>query len=680
MTARTVKTILFKELLDTFRDKRMLVAMIGVPIVLYPALFVLATQAALVQQSRTEEQTSRVALRGPGTDLIATWLGDAGRFDLAIDASADALASGDLDAIVEISSDIAQTLAGGGRAELTIRYDTAEARSREAKDRLREVFEKSYDQIVAGRVRDAGLSETFADPLVVKEENVAPPSKSTGSILGTILPLIMVVMLGVGAFYPAVDLTAGEKERGTFETLLSTPATKMDIVTGKFLAVFSLSMLTGALNLASMLATLWFQLAQVFEANAVNALGSVVIEIPPAAALTLLAILVPLAFFISALMMTVALLARSFREAQSYVTPFFLAIVLPAGAASMPSMELDRATQFIPITNVALLFRDLLIGKSSGEMAFFVFVSTAVYALLALLVAAWMFQREDVVLSQESFAPITFDRRSIAPSRVPAPGIALGIFGSVMLLIFYGGTALQTWRLHEGLVLTQFGLILAPILLALVYGKVKLSTALNLRAPSPAAFAGSILIAFGWVVLSIQLGAWLARAFNMPEELEILSRQLFDVSHLPGGIWTLLAIVALSPAICEEALFRGVLLSSLRDRLPTWATIGIIGLLFGLFHLSIYKIVPTALTGAVFAYLVVRSGSILCSAFAHLALNGLAILIETGNMPKGLMTRLKDMSIEQNGLPLSWVVAAALVFAAGAAIMEFDARSRNKIS
>ncbi len=116
MTARTVKTILFKELLDTFRDKRMLVAMNGVPILLYPLLFVLATQAALVQQSRTEEQISRVAVLGPGADDITKWLRDAGRSEVAGDPTGDGLKTGALDAIVEAKSDVAKTLSEGGRA------------------------------------------------------------------------------------------------------------------------------------------------------------------------------------------------------------------------------------------------------------------------------------------------------------------------------------------------------------------------------------------------------------------------------------------------------------------------------------------------------------------------------------------------------------------------------------
>lgn len=677
MTWRMVRTILFKELLDTFRDKRTLIAMIAVPIVLYPLIFIVATQAALVQQSRMEELVSRVALRGPGAETVAAWFTDNKHFE-RVDAPEDdsGLNNGTLDAIVDAPGDVAATLEAGGRAELVVRYDTAEPRSREARGRLMDFFGETRDRLVAERVARAGLAETFTKPLTVTEENVAPPAKSTGSILGTVLPLIMVVMLGVGAFYPAVDLTAGEKERGTFETLLSTPATKLEIVTGKFLAVFSLSILTGALNLASMLATLWFQLIQVFDANPDRQLGQATIEIPPEAALMILAILIPLAFFISAVMMTVALLARSFREAQNYVSPFFIAIVLPAGVVAVPSVELDNVTQFIPITNVALLFRDLLVGKSSLELAFVVFISTAVYALLALLVAAWMFQREDVVLAQEGVMPISFDRQSVTPSAVPSPGFAFGIFAIVMLLIFYAGSALQGWRIHEGVALTQYLLILSPILLALWYAKVNWKTALNLRAPSASAVGGSVLVGVGWVVLSIQIGVYLQRLMKTPAELEIFARKLFDIGGLPGGVWTLLAIVAISPAICEEALFRGVILSSLKEKLPTWAVIGVVGVLFGLFHLSVYKVIPTGLSGMVFTYLVIRSGSIVCSAIAHALLNGLAILLETGNMPDAITSRLEGLDIENTGLPQSWVIAGGVLFLAGIALMEYDARRR----
>ncbi len=678
MNARIVRTIFFKELLDTFRDKRTLIAMVGVPILLYPLLFILGTQLTIVQQSRMDELASRVAVTGAGADTAAGWFdGAEGVETVESAAPMDALTAGDVDAVVDAPENVAGTLSGDGTAEIVLHFDNAEARSRAARDRVSDVLGDLRRKLVAERIARAGLAPTFAQPIDIESKNVAPATKSTGSLLGTVLPLIMVVMLGVGAFYPAVDLTAGEKERGTFETLLSTPVSKLEIVTGKFLTVFTLSAVTGALNLASMIATVVFQLSQFFASAESESTFIPSIEIPPATALIILGVLVPLAFFIAALMMTVALLARSFREAQNYVSPFFMAIVLPAGAPSVPGIELDRVTQFIPIANVSLLFRELLMGDVRPDMAFFVFVSTATYALLALLLAAWMFQREDVVLSQESVAPITWDRRSLAPSDAPTPGIALAIFGAVMLLIFYAGTALQGWRLHAGLALTQYGVILLPVLFALWFGKVNLRTALNLRVPSIPALAGTLVLAAAWTLLSIEFSLMQSRILPPPPEMEDISKRLFDLSALPGGLFTLLAIIAVSPAICEESLFRGVLLSGLRRRLPAWVTVLAVGLLFGAFHLSIYRFVPTALSGILFTYLALRTGSIVTSALAHFTLNALAILVETQSLPEPIVAPLHAIDPVSGHVPAAWLAGAAAVFVVGIAIVEFSARRRS---
>ncbi len=177
-----------------------------------------------------------------------------------------------------------------------------------------------------------------------------------------ILPLIMVLMIAVGAFYPAVDLTAGEKERGTFETLLSTPTSKIEIVAGKFLTVFALAMTTGILNLASMAATFILLASQIQPL-----LGGQInfeVHLPFQAFFIILFVMVPLAFFISAVMMSVAVMTRSFKEAQNYVTPVFMAIMLPGVFAGMPGAELTAANQFIPIYNVVLLFKDLMTGEA----------------------------------------------------------------------------------------------------------------------------------------------------------------------------------------------------------------------------------------------------------------------------------------------------------------------------
>ena len=681
MNARIVRTIFFKEMLDTFRDRRTLIAMIGVPVVLYPVLFILATQATILQQSRMDETRAKVAVAGEDTSQIVAWL--EAQEDIEVTESEEPIAdlhAGKLDAVVTAPDGFSETLAAGGTAEVEIAYDAAEVVSRGASRRVEDAFVKARDSLIAGRLESQGLVETFAKPLKLNFEDVAPPSKSTGSILGTFLPLLMVVMLGVGAFYPAVDLTAGEKERGTFETLLSTPTSKLEIVFGKFFAVFTLSMLTGLLNLASMIATLLFQLGQIMNAVEDSKFALDITDIPPQTFLAILLVLIPLSLFISAMMMTVALLARSFKEAQNYVTPFFMLLIIPASIVAIPGTELTRGTQFIPVGNVSLLFRELMMGTASLEAVFIVFLTTTVYALMALVVATWIFQREEVILSEEGGVPLTFNRDRIEACEAPSLGMSLGIFAFVMLLIFYPATYAQTRHLHLGLFLTQFGFILAPILLALWYVKANLKSTLNLRPVRWGAALGTLLMAPAWVVISVQLGVYHNKVLPMPPEFIELAEELFAVTELPGGVWSLLFIVAVSPAICEEVLFRGVLLSGFRQRLPKWATILAVGVLFGFFHLSVYKLVPTGLSGVFFTYLVVRSGSIYLSVFAHFVLNGLSILYETGHFPASVMAYLESASIEESGLPL-WVVGAALaVFIAGVLLLETTGRARGPAS
>lgn len=675
MNARVIRTIFFKELLDTFRDRRTIIAMVGVPVLLYPALFLLAAQVTLIQRSKMDETISRIGVTGEDASRIEEWLGDHSKLELIeFDDPEGALASGELDAVVRAEGGVDAVLAADGTVTIEVAYDAAEPSSREASNRVEDVLLKVRAALLEERVAAEGLAESFAKPLSLKWENVAPPSKSAGSILGSILPVIMVIMLGVGAFYPAVDLTAGEKERGTFETLLSTPTSKLEIVFGKFLAVFTLSLFTGLLNLASMIAVLVFQLTQILAASEQSNFNLDLSAIPPGTIFVILLILIPLALFISAMMMTVALLARSFKEAQNYVTPFFLAIILPASIVAIPGTELSAATQFLPVGNVSLLFRDLMMGKAGLEMIFVVFLSTAVYALMALVVATWIFQREEVILSEESGIPITLRRSTIEPRDTPTLGTSLGIFAVIMVFIFYAGSYVQTRNLHSGLVITQFGLILAPILFALWYMKADFVQSLNLRRPNLGAIAATLLMAPAWVVISIQAGVYHNKVLPAPPELLEVAEKLFDIETVPGGVWGLLFIVALSPAICEEALFRGVIVAGFRKRLPQWAVILGVGILFGLFHLSIYRLVPTALTGIFFTYLAVRTGSIFLPVAAHFVLNGLSILIETGNVPGFVIEFLENGNIDEAGLPLWLIAGAAGIFAAGLIVLEITRR------
>jgi sodium transport system permease protein len=679
MNFTIVKTIFFKEMLDTFRDKRTILAMIGVPIVLYPVVFLVAAQIAIVQQTKIDETISTVAISGAAPDAMLQAFADAELVDVveSEDPESD-LANRDLDVHLVLPDGIQTTLDENLSAELILQFDATEGRSREASDRVDAILNDYHEQVLQLRLNDEQLEMDFVHPIKVEFTNVAPPAKSTGSILGMALPMLLVVMLGVGAFYPAVDLTAGEKERGTFETLLSTPTSKLEIIFGKFLTVFTLSILTGFLNLASMLATLMFQMSQIAAQGDNLAFDVNLLKLPPQSIFSIVLILIPLAFFIAAVMMTVSIMARSFKEAQNYVSPVFIGLVVPATIVAIPNVELNQTTQFIPVANVALLFRDLMMGTASLEMVFVVFMCTAIYALLSLVFATWMFQREEVILSDQGGIPLTFHRKQIRPTKEPTAGIAMGIFAFVMILIFYVASYAQARDLKLGLVITQYAVILAPILGLLWYMRIDIRHTLNLSVRgNPLTWGAAALMAVSWVPMIIQAGVFHQKIFPAPEGMNLLAEDLFSGGDSASGVILLLLIIAVSPAICEEVLFRGVLVSGLRKRMPQWATIVTVGILFGLFHLSVYRVLLTGMSGVFFTYLAVRSGSIYFSMIAHFALNGLSVLLETETMPPFVITFLVDRNIEEAGLPLPVLLVAGLGFVTGIVLFEWSLRFRS---
>jgi sodium transport system permease protein len=389
-------------------------------------------------------------------------------------------------------------------------------------------------------------------------------------------------------------------------------------------------------------------------------------------------VMIPFAFSISALMMAVAVFARSFKEAQNYITPFFMLITVPTVIGGFPGVQLTALTQFIPIANVVLLFRELMTGKAGIEAVFAVFLSTTIFALLSLLFAAWLFQREEVILSGEHGIPLTLRRSQFISRTEATPGMAFGIYGLVLVLIFYIGSMVQQRTLLSGLVLTEYVLILLPVLFLLWYVRIDLRSALSLRPISWTHFTGLLLAGPGAMILVIELGVWHNKVLPLPDEFQEAFLRLFEGGSTPGGILTLLLVIALSPAICEEVLFRGAILSALRPKLPVWACILVIGLMFGVFHLSIHRLIPTGLLGILLTYLVLRSGSLFSGILIHLIVNGIAVLIATEQYP-ALFKGLLDLEqIQENGLPVGLLSGGAVLFLSGIVLVEWDYRNKRR--
>ena len=218
------------------------------------------------------------------------------------------------------------------------------------------------------------------------------------------MPYIIIILCFTGAMYPAMDLTAGEKERGTMETLLCSPVAREDIVLGKFLMVLTSSLAAVVLALTSMGVSFTVG-ASVFgggaqaggAVKAARAMNDVIPTIDPAGLLGVLAMVLPVSVLFSAVIFTVALFAKSYKEAQSYVAPMVILIIMPAVVGMLPGIDLNARLALVPILNLSLVCRELLSGVWHRNYIAIIFGSTCVYAGAALVLAVRMFNREDVI-------------------------------------------------------------------------------------------------------------------------------------------------------------------------------------------------------------------------------------------------------------------------------------------
>ena len=238
-------------------------------------------------------------------------------------------------------------------------------------------------------------------PLEVRTENVAPPEKVGGNMIGGIIPYFFLLLAYTGAMYPAMDLTAGEKERGTMETLLCSPVSRVNLVLGKFLMILTASIATVACSLISMLLT--FSVGGSILAQRMGGSGaaaqrfSSMTTLDPMGVIAVVGMVLPMIVLFASVLFTISLFAKSFKEAQSYVSPLIIVIIMPAAIGMLPGVELNARLALIPILNVSLASKELVSGVWHWNYLALIFGSTCCYAAIALSVAVKMFNREDVI-------------------------------------------------------------------------------------------------------------------------------------------------------------------------------------------------------------------------------------------------------------------------------------------
>lgn len=649
-----VRTILVKELRETLRDRRTLLMMIGLPLLLYPLLTLAVSTLQRSQAQSLEAQRSTVVVWGelpPAVrdtlarlellslvphdacpadlcppDVLALLASDAVPLDPAPQASTGAdtspaltgilvpaerlLRENKAEAILVAPFSAGARLTDGRTVPLLVLFDDVRPGSALAHRRIADAVGEIRQSLQRERDDRAGLPEGFSRVISLSERNVATPQRRAGRLLGLAVPFLLIALSLIGGLYPAIDMTAGEKERGTMQTLLCAPIRPLEIVLGKFLAVWVIALTAGLANLTSLTTTI------------LRIVPDEGFDVGWTTLLLALVMLAPVTFTVTATFLAVAALAKDFKDGQNFLTPVYTLLLLPSAITTLPTVVLTPWTAFVPIVNIALLIKAIFIGGAQPDLILLVFVAAIAFAGLAMAFAAKVFTQEHVLLGGTASWRVLLgvERR---PDGLATPSLAFVLFALVLVVQFYGSLWLEHRSLPWVLVVLQYGFILSPCLVLTRVVRLDVTRTFSLRRPSAAALGGAILIGVSaWVWTT----GVLTRLVTPPPELtRELERQLMlgDGSIGTGG---LLLLVAVTPALCEESLFRGVVLSGLSRAGAPLAIAGS-ALLFGVAHPSVYRLAPTFLLGLVLGYVTWRAGSIACSMVVHALNNGLIVVL-----------------------------------------------------
>jgi sodium transport system permease protein len=398
MNLNAIGIVYCKEFTEWIRDRRTLISTVLVPLFLFPIMMVGFSALAVAMVGKAQKETPRVMILGGGDSphLVAS-LRKLDTLEIVPYAAnwKEQISNKGIRAAVEIPQGFQSALETGSSQTVKIYFHEGEMKSSFGADRLEKFFKDYRDRVVKDHLAAKNLPASVLSPFEVKQENVAPPEKVSGATFGGLIGYMLILLCMTGAMYPAIDLTAGEKERGTMETILSSPISRLDLVLGKFLLVFSASLTTAVLSLMSM-GTSFAILGRTQLMNSSNG-QSLVLNVGLTAVVAVFLMALPLAVLFSAVLMTIALFAKSYKEAQSYLTPMTFVVVIPAVASLMPGVELTPKLALVPILNTSLVCKEIISGTYHWNSIALIFASTSVYAAVGLFLAFKTFQRESVL-------------------------------------------------------------------------------------------------------------------------------------------------------------------------------------------------------------------------------------------------------------------------------------------
>jgi sodium transport system permease protein len=719
---RAALAIARRDLVEFVRDRRTLFITLLLPMATYP---ILALSTALgVRTAAVEMEAERAAV----PIVVAASGRDAAAFAdrvVAVDASVTGRArqewpaslrldvvppaearrrvdEGEADLWIETRLGIVSDLDGRGTVEIPVRWSDRHPLPQQVRNQFEVVMKAVAADARARRLAAAGLPADLLEPLTLAYPLVKPGGPAAAAkpiapvVAGGVLVLLAVLTL-TGAFYPAIDAIAGEKERGTIETLLIAPCAARDIVFGKFLAVFGVTAATLVVNVLSICAT--GAVAGRFLPEGLS-LGLPAGGLP--IAVSVLAF-VGLAALSAATCLAVTTAAKSGKEAQNTLTPVILLVSALAGTALLPGMQVASPIAAVPFAGQVLVGRaafDLADGAAGSLLT--VLTGLAVTLVSSCLLTGVLLGLTSLMLTDED---ILFRGPDVAASGLARPGrrerptVVEGVVPLVGgLAALWYAQGLTPDDLAAAIPLQQVLTVLGPLALAVWWQRVNLVRTFSLRWPwglplgtgTPACRAASLTASLGGAALvgaglfGLGAAALLAvKGTSLSAEAEDLNRRLLDLM-LERPAWLAWCLMAVIPAICEELLFRGWVLAAFAGagKPLRRLTIAVVAqaACFAVFHLLPERMPQTFVLGLVLGAMTVATRSILPAIICHLVHNSLPlalVMLAGGRTALARAVESAGSSGGFAGIPPWGVVAAAICTACGIVLLATSTRSAH---
>ena len=644
MNWSSLRLLFVHEMRMVLRSRRTVVTSLVLPAIMMPALILGARYVQRRQAIQLDQTTFQYAITGPWADqarrlierykhspefskfnLQETYPADPDQAleDRALHfyvrtmsiAEADKVAAETADEPSVPNAPLIERVTGIQGLQVVYRGSQQVARS--GAERMVDMMRAARRSESYGVMLSRGFPSHPEGILAMTASNVATESQISGSNLGRFFTVVLVVWLVAACSIVAMDIISGEKERGTLETLITSGAGRAEIATAKHLAIWTVGLV---ITFAQVLYALIY-----IRLNVIQLPDNFSIDLSPQSIGQLFLLFVPLAAAIAAGLLIVSAYARTYKEAQLHFFPLFMGSLVPALAAVLPGLKSRSIVAFVPLANVSVAAREVLTGRADPLMIGVTALVTGLTAFALIRYSARLLTREDIVVSAQQDQSILEGGEKLFQRRVFQ---WFAVMWAVTFAVAANVPALQTQRVQ--IVFNEVGIFFIGSLLMIrtyrlnvreVIGAHRLRWPVWVAALMAVPAAQVVAVAFFRIVNTI-----------IPTPTELLRELGKQLAPSDMPIWQMIFLMAILPAVCEELAFRGVLLHGLRNRFHPVVRCLVVGIVFGLFHYTLFRIAPTALLGVILTGIAVMTGSILPGLLFHAANNAFAIVMDAAGI------------------------------------------------